>query len=158
MAMRPYAKVRLQCIAVGLLSRRAIFVAPIAALALGVWAEFADLNPPALFAVALPAIIVSTVSAAYALRSTARPVLLLLLGVALGTVVFAITEGTYLAVHYSRGGTLDFESVDSQPAMALALLGIHVAVGALVGAGVGAGLAVLAIAGRLLGRRSEVLS
>ena len=126
-----------------------VVVAPIAALALGVWAEFADLNPPALLAVGLPAIIVSTVSAARALRSTARPAALLLLGVALGTVTFAVTEGTYLAIHFSRGGTLNFESVDSQPAMALALLGIHVAVGALVGAGVGAGLAVLSIVSRL---------
>ena len=147
--MRPYAKVRLQCIAMVLLSRRAIFLAPIAALALGVWAEFADLSPPVLFAVALPAIIVSTVSAARALRPTARPAVLLLLGVALGTVMFAITEGTYLAIHFSRGGTLNFESVDSQPAMALALLGIHVAVGALVGAGVGVALAVLSIVSRL---------
>ena len=135
-----------------------VIVAPVVALALGVWAEFADLNPPALFAVALPAIIVSTLSAAYALRSTARPVVLLLLGVALGMATFAITEGSYLAIHFSRGGTLNFESVDSQPAMALALLGIHVAVGALVGAGIGAGLAALSIVSRLLGRRSEVLS
>ena len=126
-----------------------VIVAPVVALALGVWAEFADLSPPVLFAVALPAIIVSTVSAARALRPTARPAALLLLGVALGTAMFAITEGTYLAIHFSRGGTLNFESVDSQPGMALALLGIHVAVGAMVGAGVGAGLAVLSIVSRL---------
>jgi hypothetical protein len=157
--MRPYASVRLQCIAMVLrFSPKAVFIAPLAAVAIGVWAEFAHLTPPLLFAVALPAIIVSTVSAAYLARRVPWPLALVLAGAVLGTITFGLAEGTHVAIHLSRGGTLNFESFDSQPAMAMALLGIHVAVGAMIGAGVGAVLAALSIAGRLLGRRSEVLS
>ena len=128
-----------------------ILFAPSVALALGVWAEFGDLNPPVLFAVALPAITVSTLSLAYLARQFPWPLALVLAGVVVGTITFGLTEGTYLAIHLSRGGTLNFEAYDSQPAMALALLGIHVAVGSMVGLGVGAGLALLWFASRLFG-------
>lgn len=138
-----------------MLSRRqafaAIVVAPLAGLGLGVWAEFADLNAPLLFAVALPAIIVSALSAASLVRGLPGPLALLLAGVAVGTLTFALTEGTYLAIHFSRGGTVNFEGLGSQRAMALALLGIHVMAGAAIGAGVGAGLAALSMAGRWAG-------
>jgi hypothetical protein len=151
MAMRPYANVRLQCIAMVLLSRKAIFVAPIVALAIGVWAEFAHLTPPVLFAVAVPAIIVSTVSAAYLTRRVPWPLALAVAGAIVGTITFGLAETTHVAIHFSRGGTIDFGSYHSRAAIGLALIGIHLAAGAMVGAGIGAGLAALSIAGKLLG-------
>jgi hypothetical protein len=150
MAMRPYAYVRLQCIAVVLLSRKVIFVAPTVALAIGVWAEFAHLTPPVLFAVALPAIIVSTVSAAYLARRQPWPLALVIAGAVLGTITFGLAEGTHVAIHFSRGGTIDFGSYHSRAAIGAMLIGIHLAVGALVGAGTGAGLALLWFASRQL--------
>ncbi len=127
-----------------------MLTAPIVALGIGVWAEFAELSPPLLLAVALPAMAVSVISVAagYGVRSLA----LVLAGVAVGFATFAIAEGLYLSIHYARGGTLDFESLHSQPAMAAALFGIHVAVGTVAGLGLGVAGAVVAYTTRLWGR------
>ncbi len=84
-----------------------MLAAPIVAVGIGVWAEFADLSPPLLLAVAVPAMAVSLISVALAYR--VRPLALVLVGVALGFATFAIAEGLYLSIHYTRGGTLDFE-------------------------------------------------
>ena len=95
-----------------------ILIAPIVALGIGVWAEFADLSPPLLLAVALPAMTVCLISLTIAFDL--RPIALVVVGAAIGFATFAIAEGLYLAIHYARGGTLDFESLDSQSAMAAA--------------------------------------
>ena len=119
-----------------------MLTAPIVALGIGIWAEFADLSPTLLLAVALPAMTVTIFSVAFAYE--ARPLALLTGGIAIGLLTFAIAEGLYLSIHYARGGTLDFESLDSQPAMAAALFGIHVAVGTLAGLGLGIAGAIVA--------------
>ncbi len=131
----------------------AALVAPAAALLLGVWAEFAELGPPLLLAVAVPAIAASAACVAYITGRWTRPAFIVSLGALIGTLTFGLTEGSYLALHFSRGGEVDFEGLDSQRAMAAALLGIHLGVGALVGLGVGVGLALLLFAGRVLGPR-----
>jgi hypothetical protein len=128
-----------------------ILVAPIVALAIGVWAEFAHLTAPVLFVVSVPAIVVSTVSAAYLTRRVRWPLALVLAGVVLGSITFGLAEGTHVAIHLARGDTLDFNAYHSEAAKAFALIGIHLAAGAMVGAGVGAGLAALWSASRLLG-------
>ena len=121
-----------------------ILIAPIVALGIGVWAEFADLSPPLLLAVAFPAMTVCLISLTIAFDL--RPIALAVVGAAIGFSTFAIAEGLYLAIHYARGGTLDFESLDSQSAMAAALFGIHVAVGTLAGLALGCAGAVVAFA------------
>ncbi len=131
----------------------AALVAPAAALLLGVWAEFAELGPPLLLAVAVPAIAAWAACVAYITGRWTRPAFIVSLGALIGTLTFGLTEGSYLALHFSRGGEVDFEGLDSQRAMAAALLGIHLGVGALVGLGVGVGLALLLFAGRVLGPR-----
>ncbi len=112
-----------------------MLAAPIVALGIGVWAEFADLGPPLLLAVALPAMAAGLISLAIAYDL--RPIALVVVGAAIGFATFAIAEGLYLSLHYARGGTLDFESLESQSAMAAALFGIHVAVGTLAGLALG---------------------
>ena len=128
-----------------------ILIAPVVALGIGVWAEFADLSPPLLLAVALPAMAVCLISLAIAFDL--RPAALIVVGAAIGFATFAIAEGLYLSIHYARGGTLDFESLDSQPAMAAALFGIHVAVGTLAGLALGCAGAVVAFAVGVRGRK-----
>ena len=116
------------------------------ALGIGVWAEFADLSASLLLAVALPAMAVTLLSVALALDL--RPIAVIAAGAAIGLMTFAIVEGLYLSIHYARGGTLDFESLDSQAAMAAALFGIHVVVGTVAGLALGAaGAAVVYVAG-----------
>ena len=127
-----------------------VLAAPIVALSIGIWAEFADLGPLLLLAVALPAMAVSGISVALAYG--ARPLALVLTGAAVGFATFAIAEGLYLSIHYARGGTLDFESLNSQPAMAAALFGIHVAVGILAGLALGCAGAVVAYVAAARGR------
>ncbi len=122
-------------------------IAPAVALAIGVWAEFAHLTPPVLFAVSVPAIIVSTLSSAYVARRVSWPVALVLAVV--GTLTFGLAEGTHVAIHFSRGGTLDFGGYHSRAAIGGGLIGVHLAAGAMVGAGVGAGLTVLSTVARL---------
>ncbi len=131
-----------------------LLTAPLVALAIAVWAEFADLAPPLLLAFAVPAIVVSTLIAGYLFG--ARPIALVLLGGLIGLLTFTIAEGGYLAIHYARGGTLHADCCDSQGATAAVLFGIHVGVGIVVGLGVGAGLALLLIVSRVLGRHSVV--
>jgi hypothetical protein len=111
-----------------------------AALAIGVSAEFADLNQPVLIAIGLPAIAVSAVLASAALP-VARPPAVFAAGVVAGLALGVAGEGTYLALHFARGGELNFESYDTQREMALALLGIHTLVGLTGGVIVGAALA-----------------
>jgi hypothetical protein len=125
--------------------RYAIFVAPAVALAMGVWAEAAHLTPPVLFAVAVPAIIVSTLAVASFSRRPPWPLALVVAGALVGTITFGLAEGTHLAIHFSRGKTIDFGDYHSRAAIGALLIGIHLAAGALVGAGVGAGLAVLSM-------------
>ncbi len=112
-----------------------ILAAPITALGIGVWAEFADLSPPLLLAVAIPAMAVTLFSVASAFDL--RPVAVFAAGAAVGFVTFAITEGLYLSLHYARGGFLNFEAYESQRAMAAALFGIHVGVGTVAGLALG---------------------
>ena len=131
-----------------------VLVAPVVGLAIGVWAEFAHLTPPLLFAVSVPAIVVSTLSAALSMRSFVWP--LVLFGAVVGSLTFGLAESTHVAIHLARGGTLDFAAYHSPAAKALALIGIHLAAGAMVGAGVGAALAALSLVARLLGRRTAL--
>ena len=119
-----------------------ILSAPIVALGIGVWAEFAELSPPLLLAVAMPAMAVTLFSLAIGIG--AKPLALVLVGAAVGLLTFAVAEGLFLTIHYARGGTLDFESLDSQAAMAAALFGIHVGVGTVAGLALGAAAAVVA--------------
>ncbi len=130
-----------------------ILAAPIAALGIGVWAEFADLSPPLLLAVAMPAMVVTLFS--LAMVFDLRPVAMIAAGAAVGLLTFAVAEGLFLSIHYARGGTLDFESIDSQAAMAAALFGIHVGVGTAAGLALGVVGAVVAYA---VGSRSQTLS
>jgi hypothetical protein len=125
-----------------------LLIAPAVAVGIAVWAEFADLGPPLLLAVAVPAIVVSTLSAGYLLR--ARPIALVLVGGLVGLLTFTIAEGGYLALHYARGGTLNAQCCDTQSEMAAALFGIHVAVGSAVGLTVGAALGLVMVLWRAL--------
>lgn len=124
------------------------------ALAIGVWAEFAHLTPPVLFVVSVPAIVVSTISAAHIVRPVVWPLALVLAGAAIGMLTFGLAEGTHVAIHYARGGTLDFGDYHSRAAIAAGLIGVHLAAGAMVGAGVGVGLAVLYVANAWVVRRA----
>lgn len=133
-----------------------MLAAPLAGLAIGVWAEFANLSPLMLFAVAGPAILLATISAAYLARTLARPIALILSGAALGVLTFGLAEGSYVAIHLSRGGFLNFERFDTQGEMAAALIGIHLAVGAMVGAALGAGAATFVLVAKALTKRSSV--
>ena len=135
-----------------------VLLVPAAGAVIGVWAEFADLNPPLLLAIAVPAIAVATVSAAHLTAAGARPARYLLMGGALGLLMFALSESTYLVIHLSRGGTFDSDFGDSRAVTALTLLGIHVAVGAVTGLGVGAAVAVVTAAVRAMGRRAPAHS
>jgi len=132
-----------------------LLLAPVAGVTLGLWAEFADLSPAVLLAVALPAIIVATLSAGVLLRAVGNAIAVVLAGLLAGVVTFGVTEGMYLAVHRLRGGFLNFEAFDSQGEMAAALLGIHLGVGAVTGLGVGTGLALLLPLARRLDRRAQ---
>ncbi|MEX1253614.1 MAG: hypothetical protein WEE64_04675 [Dehalococcoidia bacterium] len=130
-------------------------VAPMAGLATGVWSEFADLGPPVLLAVAVPAIVISLLSLAR-LSERSRPIPLILMGGAIGLLTFAISVGLYVALHYVRGGGFDINDEESGGSAAV-FFAVHVAVGAMVGVGVGAAMAVLVVVGRVLGlRRSSV--
>ena len=121
-----------------------MLAAPIVALGIGVWAEFADLSPPLLLAVALPAMAAGLISLAIAYDL--RPIALVVVGGVIGFATFAIAEGLYLSLHYARGGFLNYEAYESQQAMAAALFGIHVAVGTLAGLALGCTGALVAYA------------
>jgi len=127
-----------------------LVLAPASGLALGVWAEFDDLNAPLLLGVATPAIALATLAAARLLR--VHPTAVALAGALLGALTLGLSEGVYIAVHRARGGFLNFEAFDSQGEMAAALIAIHAAAGATLGLAVGASLALLLWAGRARGR------
>jgi hypothetical protein len=137
--------------------RNAIFVAPVVALAIGVWAELAHLTPPLLFAVAVPAIIVSTLAAASFSRRLPWLLALVLAGALVGTITFGLAESTHVAIHFARGKTIDFGDYHSRAAIGALLIGIHLAAGGMVGAGVGVGLAAVSMVGRRFGvlRRAQ---
>ena len=130
-----------------------ILSAPIVALGIGVWAEFAELSPPLLLALAMPAMAVTLFSLAIGIG--AKPLALVLMGAAIGFMTFAITEGLYLSIPHARGGFLNFEAYGSQRAMAAALFGIHVGVGTVAGLALGAAGAVVAY---LAGARRRTVS
>ena len=75
-----------------------VLVAPVVALLLGVWAEFADLGPPLLLGVAVPAIAISAGCAAGAIGVARRPVFVVAIGTLLGALTFALTEGTWRCI------------------------------------------------------------
>ena len=131
------------------LPRAAIYVAPAVAFGIGVWAEFAHLTPAVLFAVSLPAIIVSTLAAASMLRPLPWPAALVLAGAVVGVITFGIAEPTHVAIHEALGRSLDFGGRYSEAAKAFALIGIHLGAGAMIGAGVGTALATLSVVLRL---------
>jgi hypothetical protein len=128
--------------------RAAIFVAPAVAFGIGVWAELAHLTPPVLFAVSVPAIIVSTLAAPPMARRLPWPVALVLAGAIVGTITFGIAETTHVAIHEALGRSLDFGGGHSEAAKAFALIGIHLGAGAMIGSGVGVALAVLSLGAR----------
>jgi hypothetical protein len=121
-----------------------LLLSPIASALIAVWAEFADLNPPLLLAAALPAIVISTLSAGYLLR--AGTIAHVAIGAAAGALTLGGAESGYVAIHLARGGFLNFERFDSQGEMAAALIGIHIAAGAAMGLAVGAVVAISLLA------------
>jgi hypothetical protein len=129
-----------------------VLLVPVVGVAIGVWAEFDDLGQGPLVAIATPAILVSTVSAAYLLGAT-RLLAFVALGALAGLSIFTLAEGLYLALHYALGGTLDVEGYDSQAAMAAVLFGVHVVVGTVLGFLCGVAVALVAAASRAFGWR-----
>lgn len=139
------------------LQRMGLLTAPAAALAIGVWAEFAELTPAVLFVVSIPVIIVSSFSLAYLMQQrVSMAVALVLAGTLVGVVTFGLAEGTHVAIALARGSDLDFGDYQSRAAIAAGLVGVHLAAGALVGAAVGVGLAVLYAANAWVVRRTAL--
>jgi hypothetical protein len=118
------------------------------AIALGVWAEFADLSAPLLFVVSLPAIVVSTACAAMTLPRVPVVLALLVGGIVFGVVTFGLSAGTHVLLSWVRGSELDFSDYDSRALASLGFVAVHLAAGAIVGAAVGAVLALLYAANR----------
>jgi hypothetical protein len=125
-----------------------VLVAPAVGMLTGLWAEFADLGPPLLLAVAVPAIVVSLLSLTQ-LTARSHPAAVILSGGALGLVTFSISAGVYIVVHALRGGGFDVNG-DESGGSAAVFFAVHVAVGAVVGLAVGGALAVLTVVGRAL--------
>ncbi len=128
-----------------------VLIAPTVAVGTGIWAEFADLDARTLFAVVLPAMVVTLLSVALLLEL--RPGGVVIAGTARGFVTFAIVGGLYLWIHQARGGFLNYEAYESQRAMAIALFVIHAALGTAVGLGLGCAGAVVAFAVGVRGRK-----
>jgi hypothetical protein len=124
-----------------------VLLAPVTGLAIGVWAEFADLGPALLLAVATPAMAVSLASASRVWRLDGRPVALVLAGVATGLLTFALAAATYIVLHLLRGGGLDLNGDDDGGSAGVFVI-VHVVVGALAGLVLGVCGGVLAYAGR----------
>ena len=127
-----------------------LLVAPAVGVALGVWAEFADLEPPVLLAIALPAMAASLISAAYLGRPATRPLALVLLGGAIGLLTFALAAGLYIAIHELRGGAMDLNGADDGGSAGVFFV-VHVVVGTIAGVALGGGGAIVAWAARVLG-------
>jgi len=123
-----------------------LFVAPVVGLATGVWAEFAELGPPLLLAVATPAIIVSVLSAAR-ITERSQPIAVVLTGAAVGLLTFSMSAGLYIAFHYLRGGGFDVND-DEAGGSAAMFFAVHVGVGAIVGLVIGVAVAALAYVAR----------
>jgi hypothetical protein len=128
-------------------------VAPAAGLATGVSAEFADLGPPLLLAVAVPAIIISLLSTVR-LTERSQPLAFILSGGALGLLTFSLSAGLYIALHALRGGGFDVNG-DESGGSAVVFFAVHVAVGALVGLAIGVAAALLMVVGRVLSQRER---
>jgi hypothetical protein len=128
-----------------------VLVAPGVGLLIGVWAEFADLGPPLLLAVAVPAIIVSLLSL-IRLTGRSQPFALILSGGAIGLLTFSLSAGLYIVLHYLRGGGFDVNG-DESGGSAAAFFAVHVAVGAAVGLAIGVAMALLIVVSRTLGWR-----
>jgi hypothetical protein len=128
-------------------------VAPMAGLATGVWAEFADLGPALLLAVAVPAIVISLFSLSR-LSDQSRPIPLTLTGAAMGLLIFAISAGLYIVLHYMRGGGFDVNDEESGGSAAV-FFAIHVGVGVTVGLAIGVAVALLMTVGRALSKRER---
>ncbi|MEX2159091.1 MAG: hypothetical protein WEB04_06770 [Dehalococcoidia bacterium] len=126
-----------------------VVAAPIVALGIGVWAEFAELTPPVLLAVASPAILLSTLCAAYRAGVTTRPVVTVLLGGAIGLATFSIAAGFYIALHLMRGGGLDLNGADDGGSAGVFFL-VHVAVGTIAGLALGCVVALVLWAGNAI--------
>jgi len=120
-----------------------LLVAPLAAIVIGVWAEFAELTPLVLSAVSIPAIIVSTISAAVLARRVPVVPALVVGGIVVGAITFGLAAGTHVLLSWLRGSELEFSDYDSRALISLAFVSVHLAVGTMVGAGVGVVLAVL---------------
>jgi hypothetical protein len=140
------------------IAKLGLFVAPVVAISVGVWAEFAELTAPVLFVVALPAMIVSTACAAMVWRRVPVVVALAAAGAAFGALTFGLSEGTNVVLALARGSDLDFGDYQSRAAIASLLVGVHLVAGAMVGAGVGLGLAVLYGANAWVVRRATGLT
>ncbi len=140
-----------------------LVVAPVVAIAIGLWAEFAELTPPILFTVSIPVITVSALSLAYLAQQRIPMALALVLpGAVVGVVTFGLAEGTHVLLAVARGSELEFGDYQSRAAIATGLIVVHLAAGAMVGAGVGVALAVLYAANawvvRMLSRGSSDLT
>ena len=109
-----------------------LFAAPAVAIAIGVWAEFAELTPPLLLAVATPAMAVSLLSAAYLRRLATRSLTIVLLGAAIGLLTFSMAAGLYIAIHYARTSGFDLDE-DSDGGSAAVFFFVHVVVGTVAG-------------------------
>jgi uncharacterized membrane protein len=130
-----------------------VFAAPIVALGIGVWAEFAGLTPPLLLAVACPVIFLSTLCAAHLAGVTARPVGTVLIGSAIGLATFSIAAGFYIALHLMRGGGLDLNGADDGGSAGVFFV-VHVVVGTVAGLALGCVTAVVLWAKVMAARRS----
>lgn len=124
-----------------------LLAAPGVAIAIGVWAEFADLTPPLLLAVAAPAMALTLLSAAYLRGLATRPLAVVLLGGAIGLATFSFAAGLYIALHLARGGAADLNGADDGGAAAVFFV-VHAVVGTMAGLALGGVGALLAWAVR----------
>jgi hypothetical protein len=131
-----------------------MLLAPMAGIATGIWAEFADLSPPVLLAATVPAIIVSVLCVArFTGRSDALAVVLI--GAAIGLLTFAISAGLYVAIHYITSGGFDVND-DESGGSALVFVMVHIGVGTIVGLAIGTLVVLVSyVMGRGVSGRSE---
>lgn len=124
-------------------ARAGIWVGPIVAVLIGVWAEFDDLSALVLFVVSIPAIVVSTISAAVLMPRLPVVLVLLVAGIVFGVATFGLSALTHVLLSWLRGSELDFGDDNSRALASLGFVAVHLAAGTVVGAGVGAVLALL---------------
>jgi hypothetical protein len=130
-------------------------LAPIAGVATGIWAEFADLSPPVLLVVTVPAIVVSVLCVSRLTERT-HPLALASIGAVIGLLTFAISAGVYIAIHYVSSGGFDVND-DESGGSALVFFLVHIGVGTVVGLVIGAFVALVAyvMGGRDRGRYDQ---